>query len=670
MASLQSSWECGHTGEIRRIRMLGVIFSLFMTVLMLRAFQFQVWKREPWRTMAPRQYQSRVKLQAERGVIYDRNMNILAMDLPISCVAIDPSQIKDTHTVAESLAHVLGDREEFYRNLIEKNMDKNFVWVKKDITDAQNKALLSESVPGIIPIRGRKRTHPYQQVAYQVLGVTNIEHRGVGGIEQVCDERLRGEDGWAIYQKDGYNRSYSSLDYPIKESRNGHHIVLTLDHAYQTVVEEELIKGVHAHSAKSGCVVLLDPFTGEILSMASAVGIQDKMKDADFNERLQNKAVQLAYEPGSTFKIVTAAAALEEGLYTPTSLIHCENGEYRLANHIIHDHDKAYDWLTLGQILENSSNIGMAKIGRKLGKEIVCKYAQNFGFGNKTGVGLPGEVSGILPPIYLWTDFSTAIASFGQGISSTALQVVSMVSAIANGGELIRPQIVKSVLDDKGNEIESFARERIRRVVSKTTADQLKTILEDVVLQGSGREAAVNGVRIAGKTGTSQKSVPGYRGYLPGVYISSFVGFWPSDTPFFAMVVVLDEPRQRYWGAQSAAPIFSRIVERITGMPMKPWHFQEKNKNNQEGNTVLLSVLYAEESRQPAESDREVNSMDSPYHMPRLIGLSVREALQKMATRGMTVELIGSGVVVKQEPEKGVKVENNEKCRLYCQEIN
>lgn len=668
MSLFKSHWEKTYKEETGRLRKLGMVFSLLLLVVLFRASQFQVWKRDPWREMAPRQYKARVKLQAVRGVIYDRDMNILAMDLPISCVAVDPSEIKDVHAVTAFLSQTLGVTIDSCQRLIESNKTRHFVWIQKDISDDQYDAFLRKEMPGVIPIQGRKRVNPYQKVAYQVLGLTNVEHGGVGGIEQAFDNRLRGEDGWAIYQRDGNKRNYSSLDYPIKACQNGHHVVTTLDHAYQTIVEEELKRGVKNHNAKHGSVVLLDPFTGEILAMASVVKNQNKGQSADFNYQLQNKAVQVDFEPGSIFKIVTAAAALEEGYYTPTSLIHCENGKYKLASHVIHDHDKAYDWLTLGQVLENSSNIGMAKIGRKLGREIVCRYTQNFGFGNKSGVGLPGEIAGIIPPAYRWTDFSTAMASFGQGISTTAIQIASMVSVIANGGELIRPRIVSAILDEEGKEIEQYQREIIRRVVKKNTADQLRTILEAVVENGTGKEAGVEGVRIAGKTGTAQKSVPGYKGYLPGAYVSSFVGFWPVDTPMFVMVVVLDEPRQMYWGAQSAGPVFSRIVERISGMGTKSMRFQNENNKRFNRNTFVLSSFDGENKEPGFEPQDQVPKQESPYHIPALVGLSVREALQKMAKRKIVVKIQGGGVVVRQEPKQGTKVENNMICQLFCKE--
>ena len=256
-------------------------------------------------------------------------------------------------------------------------------YLLKGISEKQKQELLDKNLTGLIPVQGRKRVHPFDKLGWQVLGITNSKHEGVGGIEQALDERLRGTDGWVIYLKDGKNRNYISLDYPFKKSQNGDHIVLTLNQVFQTVVEEELKTGVERHKAKSGCAVLMDPFTGEILSMSSEVSERIGEPSGAFNSMIMNRPVQLDFEPGSTFKIVTAAAALEKDIFNANSLIHCENGDYKISGHVIHDHDNAHEMLTLQQIVEYSSNIGVAKIGKKIGKKVFFKTIQNFGFGNK-----------------------------------------------------------------------------------------------------------------------------------------------------------------------------------------------------------------------------------------------------------------------------------------------
>lgn len=668
MKAIKIENESVTKGETRRLLMLGVFFTLLLLVVLFRAFTFQVWKREPWDEMAMSQYQRRVKLIAERGVIYDRNMNILAMDAPIISLAMDPSQAADVKAVSETLATILGGDVNAYRDAMMPKKRSSFVLIKKEISDEQRDRLFESKMPGLIFIKGRKRVHPYEELARQVLGVTNADHCGVGGVEQVMDGILRGGDGWAIFQKDGLNRNFSSLDYPVTPPNNGHHIVLNLDHAYQTIVEEELRKGVERHDAKSGMAVLMDPFTGEVLAMASVLGERFQDGKPSIEELLQNLAVQVDFEPGSVFKIVTAAAALEKKAFEPNSLIHCENGSYRLSNHTIHDHDKAYAWLTLSQVLENSSNIGMAKVGKKLGKEVLYKYVQNFGFGSRTGIAFPNEADGILRPIYRWTEFSTASVSFGQELSVTGLQLACMVSAVANGGELMRPRILRAILDESGAVVESRSRQVIRRVIAEETASTLTHILEGVVRDGGGKEAGVEGVRMAGKTGTGQKSSSNVRGYIPGAYVCSFAGFWPADAPMFAMVVSLNEPKKAHTAAVSAAPVFARIVERIVGIPTEPRPIDRKEDGAKKFLFSSVQEKVADEANENRR--RDADGIDSPHHIPSLVGLSMREALHKLAARGVAVRVTGNGVVVAQEPKPGTKVGPEMICQLTCRVAN
>ncbi len=670
MRSFYSQGSFIEKTEIRRLRFLGVLFSLFIVVILVRLFMFQVWDRDLWNALAPSQHQQYIIDIAHRGIIYDREMNILAMDLPALSMAIDATMVEDREVAAEIFASVLKGDKNIYRNVLEENKDKKFVWIENDITTSQKDSLYRLQINGLIPVQTRKRVHPYDILGRQVIGITNGEHRGVSGVELAMDDTLRGEDGWGIYQKDALKRNYLSLDYPVKESKNGHHVVLTLDHAYQTIVEEELSRGVVYHGAKRGSAVLMDPFTGEILVMASVMRRMENGKEPDFDMTLQNQPVQVDFEPGSTFKIVTAAAALEEGLFHPNSIIFCENGSYKFLNHTIHDHNQSHGMLTLSQIVEYSSNIGISKVGEKLGKNILYKYLQNFGFGNRTGVGLPGEVPGILRPVYYWSDFSIAAVSFGQEISVTALQETCMISAIANGGKLLKPVLTKAIIDDNGNITKHYSGEVIRRVISEDTASQLKTILENVVNQGSGVEAKVEGVRIAGKTGTAQKSEPGFEGYRPGVYVSSFAGFWPADAPMFAMVIVLDEPQRAYWGSQSAAPIFSRVVSRMAGFPSEHGlPGREENENSLESRLVFSS--YFKNNQAEIGAAEESSSVyDSPYHVPKLKGLSVREALKRLSSRGIEGRIEGRGIVIEQNLKPGEKVIAGMVCYLRCQEPN
>jgi cell division protein FtsI (penicillin-binding protein 3) len=592
-------------------------------------------------------------------------MHIFAMDLPMFSLAVDPVQVTDPVQAAGFLTQNLGGDFNHYLELMDTRRKTRFVRVYSDLSNSQRDMIFQSDIPGFIPVKERKRVRPFADSGLPILGMVNRDHHGVGGVEQGWDSILRGEDGWAIYQRDAYNRNFSSLDYPVKPPRDGHHVVSTLDHVLQTIIEEALAEGVRQHAAKAGCAVLMDPFTGEILAMSSVQNALAAGRTLSPEKRVQNRCLQLAFEPGSTFKIVTVAAALEEGMFKAGSRFFCENGSYRIsAGHTIHDHHKQYSWLTLSQVLEYSSNIGTAKLGQKLGRKILYKYARDFGFGNKTRLGLPGETGGMLPPAYQWNDFSTAMIAFGQGVSVSALQLCGMISAVANGGELVQPRIVRSVLDQEGEVLKTCHPQIIRRVISESTAAELRRMLEKVVTQGTGELARVEGIRIAGKTGTAQMSAEGVKGYLPGAYVSSFAGFWPAESPMYALVIVLDEPAHDYYGSQSAAPIFARIVKRMAGLPLERSRQTVPARRTETGKPVFFSSLNTvQEDEYPSEPGTQA---DSPYHIPAMIGLSMRDALRKLGVREVEARVEGSGVVFEQDPLPGKKIEKGMICRLKC----
>ena len=417
------------------------------------------------------------------------------------------------------------------------------------------------------------------------------------------------------------------------------------------------------HKAKAGTAVLMDPFSGEVLAMANVQGHPSRTGEVDFNDRMRNLAVQWDYEPGSTFKIVTLAAALEKGGFDPDSLVFCENGAFRLGANVINDHEKAFGWLSLSRVIEESSNIGTAKVAMAMGPKVLYEYARNFGFGNKTGVQLPGESSGILRPLYDWNDHSTAYVSFGQELSATALQLTGMISAIANGGELVKPRMVRQILDSEGRVVKSFDRQVIRRVITRRTAARVGAILEKVVMRGSGSEATVPNIRIAGKTGTAQKSVPGHRGYLPNTRVSSFVGYWPAEAPRYAMIVVLDEPIYKYWGSHSAAPLFGQIVNRIEGMPASDAVSQRFSDAAAGPFTYASLEQEAPRTAQPLQPPSSHQAV-SPYHVPNMVGLSLRQAMTRLAELGLEARMSGHGRVVSQTPPAGTPVTSELVCQL------
>jgi cell division protein FtsI (penicillin-binding protein 3) len=564
----------------------------------------------------------------------------------------------DDPKAASAIARILGGDPKSFRALFRRNLLDPFVLVHKNVSEQARIQLLNSGLEGLVFNPNRQRVRPEGMLAVQVLGLTNAEHRGVSGVEQQMESILAGENGWSLLQLDGRNRRHSSPGNPVRQPRDGRHVVLTLDKTFQAILEEELRRGVEVYKASGGSAVLMDPYKGDVLGMASVNAKPFGDPSLDLVEGIQNRAVQIAFEPGSTLKVVTAVASLQEGLCTAETPVFCENGNYRFSGQTISDHNERYGLIPFRRVLEVSSNIGITKIARKLGREKLFHYMQNFGLGTPTTVELPGEASGILPPMHTWTEFATATIGFGQGVSVTTLQLACILSAVANGGELVKPRIVLGTLGSEGQTPMEPKRQVIRRVISPAVAAAVADILEGVVQQGSGIGARVEGIRIAGKTGTAQKSIPGVRGYAPGVYTSSFVGFWPKEAPQYVLVLVLEEPRESYWAGQSAAPIFGSVVERMTGLPSSPW-----NIRNAEAPDVPPKAKFIFSAAENTEAGPQ-GSGDSK--VPRVLGLSLRRALEALARDGIEARVQGEGMVVQQFPAPGAKRAPGAVCFLTC----
>ena len=651
----------GNDSDHSRLHWLTWIFILINLCVLSRFLQVQVINPDPWRSKAPAQYENRIRLAAKRGLIYDRHKKMLAMDLPSYSLALDPSLVRNSAQTALTLSEILGLPKQKIQQSIERHHQNRYLKICEDISEKQRHQMQALGLRELIVHRERKRYYPFDDLARSLLGLTDARHEGIAGIELAYNETLSGKDGWTILQRDGLNRNFTTVDYPIEPAMDGQHIILTVDYLYQTLIEEILKDGLSRYDAKWGSAVLMHPVTGEILAMVSLTGPRLMREHPDFQIRIRNRAIQDNYEPGSVFKVVTLAAALEEGVVTPQSLIYCENGDYVVNGTHIGDDHRAFQWLTVKQAMQVSSNIGLSKVSRQLGKETFYRYIQNFGFGNRTGLSLAAEASGLLRPLYQWDDFLNATVAFGQGISVTTLQLACMLSAVANGGELMKPQILRAILDSDGHRIQSPQPAVIRRVISENTARAVTEILESCVNEGTGIKAAIPGLRLAGKTGTAQKSVPGVTGYLPGAYESSFLGFWPAQSPDFVLVVTLDEPRHDTTSSQSAALIFARMVERISGLPPA----QAVPEMLNEPQPVFTFSSY----EKPAvyESERPENELVSPYFVPDVTGLSTRQAIRNLAVCGIIVSIEGHGRVCSQSLKPGLRVKETMNCHLVCE---
>jgi cell division protein FtsI (penicillin-binding protein 3) len=436
---------------------------------------------------------------------------------------------------------------------------------------------------GIIPERGQivdrqgrplafsidgRRSYPYGTAAAQLLGFVGKDGKGLEGLELLADRELSGETGWTTKQCDARGRVRPSLEYASKPARSGNGLRLTIDADYQVIAEEELRKGGKKFKAQRGTVVISDPVTGEILALACYPGWDPVHPEESDHLALQNSAVTVQFEPGSTFKAVTIAAALEKGVIDTGDVFDGEQGTYTVGGHRIGEAEgHKYGPITVSKALAFSSNICLAKIGLQLGKESLYEEARGFGFGYKTGITFPGETPGVLEKPDTWPIIKHANISFGQGLSVNAMQLVMAYGAIANGGYLLRPQLVKGVESDDGGFDRWDRPDTLRRVISRQTSAKVVAMLERCVNEGTGKPARIEGWRVAGKTGTAQKKLEGGKGYAPDKFVASFIGLVPAEAPRLLVAVIMDEPQGRYFGGEVAAPVCHSIMQRIISLP-------------------------------------------------------------------------------------------------------
>lgn len=545
----------------KRLKFLRLIFLLIFLTLVFRLYQIQVWQHQAMAARAQKQYRSVIYQEGRRGTIYDRNNQVLALTVEVNSCAVHPKQIENPVRVARELSPLL---ELPYPKIYDcLNSGRPFIWLKRKPDPLISKKLEKIDVPGVVLLKENRRFYPEGELARTVIGVAGIDNQGLSGIESYFDKSLRGVPVKYIRTRDALGRLIQEEEKIFSEDGQPNIVVLTLDKVIQYIVERELKTALNKYKANTAVAIVQDIRNGEILALAQCPSF-DGNNSLNFSpEQLRNWAVNAVFEPGSTFKIVTTAAALEEGLARKEDKIFCENGTYKVADKFIHDHEKQ-GWLTFAQVLEFSSNIGISKVAEKLGKDKLYFYARNFGFGNCSGITLPGETSGILRPPNKWSGTSLAMISFGQEVGVNALQLIGAYSSIANKGYLMEPKLVKEISNFKGEKIYQSSPQIIRRVISEKTADELTDLLAGVVERGTGKEAKVDGFTVAGKTGTAQKFDSRTKNYATDKYIASFCGFLPAEKPRIAILVIFDEPQtDYYWGGTVAAPVFSRIAAQV-----------------------------------------------------------------------------------------------------------
>lgn len=543
----------------RRIVVACVLGAGFMLVL-VRLVNLQVLQAAELTARADRQHQKTVMLEGARGTIYDRNSKVLAKNMDVPSVFGVPASLGNPGQTAKNLSSILHVKA----TEIEKKLkqEKHFVWLARKLEPEQGRRLERLPLDGVGVVMEGRRFYPKGPLLSHVLGFAGMDDRGLEGLELRYEQYLRGEKRAVVLQLDALRRAVFPKGLNDEGAAAGHSLTLTVDEVIQYIAEKELDEAVGRSNAKSGTVIVMDPKTGGVLAMAVSPRFDPNAVAALAPDRWRNRALTDTYEPGSTMKTVIAAAALEEKVMTPGSMIYGENGQMAIASTVIHDHEKM-GWMSFAQMIQKSSNIGAAKVGMALGEWRVFDYLKEFGFGDKTGIDLPGETAGLLRGPKQWGKRSLASISMGQEIGVTALQMVTAVSAIANGGVLMKPYMVSEIRNAKGQLVAQTMPQARRRVVSADTARTLTTLLEGVVTNGTGGKAAIPGYRVAGKTGTAQKIDPRTGAYSSQLLVGSFLGYVPAEDPRFAMIVVIDEPRGEGWGGVVAAPVFRRIGEQV-----------------------------------------------------------------------------------------------------------
>jgi cell division protein FtsI (penicillin-binding protein 3) len=530
----------------------GVVLSRLVTLQILQAAELTV--------KADRQHQKTVSLEGARGAIVDRHGKMLAMNMEVPSVFGVPTVLDSPARTARLLSPVLHVRtNELERKL---RQDRGFVWIARKLDPEQGRRLEQLSMEGIGVVMEGRRFYPKGPLLSHVLGFAGMDGEGLEGVELRYEPYLHGEKRVTVLQRDALGRTVFPKGLAEQSPAPGHSLVLTIDEVIQYIAEKELEEAVGRTHAKSGTMIVLEPQTGALLALAISPRFDPNAVSTLGPDRWRNRALTDAYEPGSTMKAIVAAAALEEGVMRPDTLVFGEYGRLTVASTVIHDHEKL-GWVSFAQVIQKSSNIGAAKTGMVLGDQRLYRYLQAFGFGQRTDIDLPGEAMGLLKHPREWGRRSVASISMGQEIGVTPIQMVSAMAAIANGGILMKPYVVSEIRDAEGRVLKKMLPQVKRRIVSSETARDVSTILEGVVTEGTGGRAAISGFRVAGKTGTAQKIDPRTGTYSTSQFVGSFVGYVPADHPRLAMIVVIDEPQGEAWGGTVAAPVFNRVGAQV-----------------------------------------------------------------------------------------------------------
>ncbi|MBV9573338.1 MAG: transpeptidase family protein [Acidobacteriales bacterium] len=541
-----------------RVSYVAVILLLWCAAICARLVYLQIFSYGTFALKARHQQQRTEAVSAQRGVIYDRAGHELAMSVSVDSVFAIPSEIHDLPVTTALLARITkADPRELFSRC---NASPNFCWIARKGDAGIADRVRALHLRGVYFQKEPKRFYPKGELGAQVLGYVGMDDAGLGGIEHQYDEKLHGVDGRVIVSVDARRRWFGSVE---KQPSPGENVVLTIDEKVQYIAEHELDAAMRETHAETGTIVVENPHTGEILALANRPTFNPNLSREVAPQSLKNHAVSDVYEPGSTFKLVTIAAALEEKLTRPDEVFDCQMGSIVINGMRIRDH-KAYGLLPVTKILANSSDVGAIKIALRLGEDRFYKYIRAFGFGQPTGIELPGETRGLAKPVSRWSKVSIGAIAMGQEIGITPIQLAGLVSTIANDGVWVAPRIVAATTEPQTTpRTVVFHPAAERRVLSTMTAAEVKQMMQDVVLEGTGRKAILEGYSSAGKTGTAQKVDPATRAYSRTKYVASFAGFAPINNPAITVAVILDSPAGLHQGGQVSAPVFQRVSQQV-----------------------------------------------------------------------------------------------------------
>ncbi len=663
----------GKNSNSVRVALLIAGFFLWGGLLLTRLAQIQIFHHDYYLQQALDRQLMHSSIGAPRGMIYDSSMDELATSVTVNMVIAEPRRIVNRAAAARSLAEILNlDSDQL---LARMNDPARRTWmVVKHRINPDDEARIEElDIDGISLEEESMRVYPNRDLACQTLGFVNNEGNGGAGIELQYDRELKGTEGLISFEVDAHRRPFRGR--VEKPPVQGHSLVLSINRWIQNIAERELAAGVESARATSGIAIVMESETGRILALANYPGFNCNLFNQYVPEFYRNRAVSSAFEPGSTFKVVVAAAALESGLTRPEEAIDCQMGTMTIAGHTFHDH-KPYGLLTFREILEQSSNIGAAKLGMRLGERRLYDALHTFGFGSKTGLDLPGEAVGLISDLSKWSGLSVPAISFGQEIGVTSMQILNAINAIANGGYRVRPSVVDCVIDENG-ELVRLTTPANTRIMRPETAAVVREAFEGVVLRGTGKKAALEGYRAAGKTGTAQKIVAGR--YSDSKYLASFIGFAPLPQPRITVLVQIDEPKSSIYGGEVSAPVFRRIAQQTLQLlhvpPDQTLPMQLRKVDPTivadavdflPNATPVIPAAIPDEANAGAGEDGVIimRAAAETVIVPDFAGMSKRRVIERAQELGIRIQAFGTGAAVSQLPPAGTPISIGESCAI------